>query len=144
MILATVISVGPNHLENKNCPDHFLHLFGCQAASKFPSNPQCVTWSHRLRVAMCLCCVLWRERLSILVYALQLYSFSSTGGQENKQEIDDVETTSFGCLWSRQTFVPYKLKQNSEPVFPTFSTPQAQNTLNTQWHMNNWSAFNRF
>lgn len=62
MILATVISVGPNHLENKNCPDRFLHLFGCQAASKFPSKPQCVTWSHRLRVAMCLCCVFLRER----------------------------------------------------------------------------------
>lgn len=39
MILATVISVGPNHLENKNRPDHFLHLFGCQAASKFSLKP---------------------------------------------------------------------------------------------------------
>lgn len=55
MIIATVISVGPNHLENKNCPDVFFNLCGCQAASKFPSKPQWVTRSHRLRVAMCLC-----------------------------------------------------------------------------------------
>jgi len=99
MILATVISVGPNHLENKNCPDHFLHLFGCQAASKFPSNPQCVTWSHRLRVAMCRCSVFLRERLSILVYALQLYSFPSTGGQENKQEPDTGLFFFFFFFW---------------------------------------------
>ena len=34
MILATIITVGANQLENKNQPDLF-HLFGCQAARKF-------------------------------------------------------------------------------------------------------------
>lgn len=58
MILATIISVEPNHLENKNCPDRFLHLCGCQAASKFPSNPPCVTryrGCHASALRVCVC-----------------------------------------------------------------------------------------